>query len=647
MDDIPTYESMQELVEGETSILGGGEVSLVISDEQGFERRKESTKHQSLSLQGSDKSLDRFPENSGTLYTSEPQAATPQAATPPNYILNALKNRVDTKWPSWKNEFKAQALKRSILDNDQLRAQTVNNFIKEKLKEFSDDHIPHVDPLLNKKCAEEIFLYKETSREYMLSIDPYDETFYWTQFNKKWYAKIITPADLPKLARDLRRVYALIKIGKGTSFVKYTKDTPIKSFAGSDTNFCVTVLDASNPKSKPKTLNMLQLSRMPEINNYFVYFAQGFTPYSPAMKNPEPDDFNTFYGFKAKLVVEVVDDIIYRILIHIRIVWAGGRDDWYHWILSWLSHIVKTPWFKTFVALVLVSEPGSGKDILRVFIEEKVIGLEHATSMQGFEKAIQRFNPVAFGKILVTVNELNSSDTIMSTYDQIKVLITEQRRAMERKFNDPEYVKDCSNWLLQSNHYNCLFLDKRQRRFACPDVSNERRGDQEYFNKLSASLTEEAANHFITYLYNYPGLNVRDWTLIPQSQTTDNMIDMALPSNEYFIKSILEYKIDLLDWIQTLEETDRAFKNDLAILKSQCFISRTALYDIYRAWCRRNGISTPVKSVRFGIGAEVFFRKYEERPYLIPGDHTSRTTLINITSFVDVTDAQDFLNDLQ
>lgn len=70
--------------------------------------------------------------------------------------------------------------------------------------------------------------------------------------------------------------------------------------------------------------------------------------------------FNTWQG----LAVTAKEGQCERILEHIRLVWCGGNQGQFEYVICWLALLVQMPWIKPEVALVLRSKEGTGKTMV-------------------------------------------------------------------------------------------------------------------------------------------------------------------------------------------------------------------------------------------------------------------------------------------
>lgn len=494
------------------------------------------------------------------------------------------------------------------------------NFIFNKLKQICTNKY--------KECKSKAILDELDEISKLKSIDVYDDTFYWGDFVTRWNGVFIDDYELFEVLGDLRRVYAYINTGKGKSIQKVSEQEPMKIFGKVPSDsFYIIMESGTEEKPKHERITIDKFVKIADRALYFTYGSIVNIPYPPGSKNPaKPNQFNIFCGFKAKLVNQVNMELIEPILHHLKYVWSGGNDEWFHWILSWLSWIIKTPYQKTLIALVLISKQGSGKDILRVFIEENIIGIQHAIMVCGLDKITQRFNSITIGKLLVTINELGCCDTKSAAFTRLKSIITEQRQCIEPKGVDSEIVVDYANYLMESNDYTAIHLDDEDRRYACPDVSCVYRGDFVYFNKLKASLNQEAGDHFMTFLFNYNGLDIKNFNLIPKSTTKTEMVEYSLPAPNSFINGMIDKQIDLIHLINLLNRSDPNDPVEIFQKKKSVYINRTHLYRVFSYWAGKNNYMK-CKPGKFNIVAKCFYSKKPE----ING---SRVNMLDISQYI-------------
>lgn len=443
-------------------------------------------------------------------------------------------------------------------------------------------------------------------------IDIYDETFYFGDFTAKWQGVVLDDNQIIPMLIDARRVYAYIISSNGKSYHKVSKREPLKGFSGVG-NFSFLY---KTPSGKIIPYSFQNMIKHQVMYHWFVYKCLVFEPYPPGITPPISNGFNLFRGFKAKLVDKVDLALIQPVLDHFAEGWSGSNKEWNHFILSWFSAIFKTPHIKTNKALVLASGQGAGKDVIKEFFEQYIFGTTYAITVIGVDKIAQRFNSVLLNKLLITINELSSAESLKSTFNRMKDIITGRFQAVELKGCETEYVNDCCNYLMFSNNSHAIDCDDDDRRYAMPDVSNKFVDDDEYWERLcnliknkDEAKNQHVANHLFTYLFQYEGMDVKPKNSIPKSITKQNMISCSLVSSKAFIKGIFDGFIDLyelMDHNNLLNNEYIYFRKPLKNTKNIKnkktnipYITTEHLHEVYVKWCELTRAGA-VKLAKFG-----------------------------------------------
>ncbi len=123
-----------------------------------------------------------------------------------------------------------------------------------------------------------------------------------------------------------------------------------------------------------------------EVRGYFhflnevdllTYYHFDWIPFNPWEKDPTwgTNNFNLFNGYKAKPVPknQINNELFNPILEHIRDVWASTNETQFHYVLSWLSHLVRNP-RKWLPMITLVGEEGTGKTCVIDYLFRYVFG---------------------------------------------------------------------------------------------------------------------------------------------------------------------------------------------------------------------------------------------------------------------------------
>lgn len=195
-------------------------------------------------------------------------------------------------------------------------------------------------------------------------------------------------------------------------------------------------------------------------------------------------------------------------------------DDFLHRILpthgdviifnNYLAHCIKYPGKKIPWAVVLQSERGIGKMMIaQVF--KRCLG-DMYTYQPKAEELVSggnRFNSWMKNKLGIIVDEIRVGDR-HNLLENLKVIITDDRIAVERKGEDQEMEDNCANWLFFSNYKDAIPVDGNERRYSVFYSSLQSAKaieiagmDKDYFDSMYNWL-ENGGYEAIAYFYmNY------------------------------------------------------------------------------------------------------------------------------------------------
>ena len=151
---------------------------------------------------------------------------------------------------------------------------------------------------------------------------------------------------------------------------------------------------------------------------------------------------------------------------------------------------------------------------------------------------------------MIVVNELDACDNFKSNFTKMKSLITDKRKEVEWKGIDPAFIFDCANYAFLSNDGFSVFVEQSDRCYMMPDVINQYKGNKEYFKNLLASLTQETANHFFTFLLHYQGIDVIDEKNIPMTDTKLSMMSFSISSALSFGKALNSGELNICSFLE-------------------------------------------------------------------------------------------------
>ena len=315
----------------------------------------------------------------------------------------------------------------------------------------------------------------------------------------------------------------------------------------------------------------------------------------PLYKNmtfkPNPDDvlpgeLNMYQGFQASLVEVVNMDIIEPILTHMKTCWADDNEDLYDYLLHWFMNAFRYPWVKTGIVLLIEGVQGSGKGMLVEFIKDMIYGSANGVKVEGLTPITQRFNSVLLNKLFCWPDEVGC-DNFHLSWNTLKALITDPTMCIEKKGID--ILNDYPNnlqFIMTTNEPEAVKLGQTDRRYVCLSSSPRYVKNWDYFDRLAGSFTQEAADHFYTYCFNYKKTrNLRD---IPMTSLKEEMLETSRSNVLRFADNVsrLVQGEEKYDDIESFaDEWDAILMDNLSDTK----IPRLVFYKSYSAWCKANG----------------------------------------------------------
>jgi len=222
--------------------------------------------------------------------------------------------------------------------------------------------------------------------------------------------------------------------------------------------------------------------------------------YNNIVFEPNPDkyddnNYNLFKGFDNYNKTENIlsnDALFFKLLKHI----CNEEKDIYEYILSWVAHIIKTPYKKTNVGIILFSSVGGiGKNALidcLVKLFDKYTG-----KLESIEDITNKFNVNLTNKLFIYGDEICAKANKLN--DKLKNIITRPQQNLERKNIDPILINDYSNYIFTTNNQNAFKVETNDRRLFMVECS-ENILSSEFFKNYYNEINDEIK---INELYNF------------------------------------------------------------------------------------------------------------------------------------------------
>ena len=415
----------------------------------------------------------------------------------------------------------------------------------------------------------------------VVGIDASDP-FTWLDFDERYRGKVFDSLDdcVCSTLYDLRRVFARVEGGKGYIIKKTDCNEKIHDLInGRDKHTDLYF------KYKQTNAKGVSVEKELSFDNYSKYGAKKMRRYSKLDFAPGSTDekvFNLFTGYKAQLLESYNPKKFKRIFMHIRDVVCDKNEEKLKYFMTWLAHLLERPGERTGVVVFLHSEEqGTGKNTLFQFLADNVIGNNYTREIIGLQPLLEKHNTVLMGRKFLVVNEArDSGNTFSANFDKLKSIITDSTVYIDPKGKDGFDIKNHLEIVISSNHYNSVKVEEADRRYFCMTVNDSKVGDSAYFKKLYRSFTDEAGDHFLTYVIKeFGGKRVGKPPMTPLKQS---MVDISLPSPYRFLQS--------KPWITNCyvpidSDSDDENKDDEE-MKEHPIVSPKELYLLYEKWCQ-------------------------------------------------------------
>jgi hypothetical protein len=150
------------------------------------------------------------------------------------------------------------------------------------------------------------------------------------------------------------------------------------------------------------------------------------------------------------------------VLAHLYTYWASGNEEHFKYIIRWLASCLQYPERKLEVALLLVSDEGTGKDLLSCPLFELIFG-KHFMRSSTLEDIVGRFANYERA-VAVVLDEIDSIDGPAAA--RMKAAITDDKMRVERKNFMTFWTNNFTNFMLFTNnpHQHVVDIGPNQRR---------------------------------------------------------------------------------------------------------------------------------------------------------------------------------------
>ena len=294
---------------------------------------------------------------------------------------------------------------------------------------------------------------------------------------------------------------------------------------------------------------------------------------------------------------------------HLREVICSGNAEHYAWLLRWIAFCVQHPERQAEVAVVLRGKKGIGKGqfaqlLIRIF-------RHHALQISSGRHLLGNFNSHLADVLMLFVDEaFFAGDKAGASV--LKGLITEKTLMIEPKGLNAFPMANRLKIVMASNEDWVVPASGDERRFMALDVSDHRRGDQAYFDRLAAAIDGDECRAF---LQDMLALDLAGWNH-RQAPHTKALDDQKLQSAD----SVTKFWLDCLEHgeIPGSYDDDDHYDDDRWPKTVAC----QRLYNAYVRHAQNSGDHYPVSGNRLRQALDRYHphgRMRVTRPRLEPG----------------------------
>ncbi|GBC31801.1 highly derived D5-like helicase-primase [Rhizophagus irregularis DAOM 181602=DAOM 197198] len=225
------------------------------------------------------------------------------------------------------------------------------------------------------------------------------------------------------------------------------------------------------------------------------------------------------------------------IFSHIQDIWYSGDWNLTEYIIKWLAGVAAGR--KMYSILYLKSGQGWGKSIITDFIQRSVLGTQLVYKTSDPQTILGSFNGQLQGKVLLLLEEMPTEKSQWNNlYRSLKDKVTGDIMEIHEKYKTPIHYKNFISTIVLTNE-NALRVENDDRRTVFLDMSPSRKGDLNYFKKLSDAMKYPGASEaFYAYLKAIADAYPPDFNGNPPPMTTSKQdhIISTLPPLFQFIK---------------------------------------------------------------------------------------------------------------
>lgn len=238
------------------------------------------------------------------------------------------------------------------------------------------------------------------------------------------------------------------------------------------------------------------------------------------------------YVFK-QLKQEVDESDLPESLMHyLKDVICNHDENRWEWFRSYLANIIHQPNERTGVMMVLYSSAKRlGKSTLFYLLSRMIFGEHNCVTVNSLSAIFgERGGAHTVGKKLIWLEELcESKKEFRACMERMKSAITDRYQSYRKLYQEFCESINTNEYIASTNNLIGILED----RMTVFDVSDEHRGDTDFYGKLRAEFTQDVANKFCAYLKQFT-------TSLPMKPLKTNIYGQMSANSRESIVSYIE-----------------------------------------------------------------------------------------------------------
>ncbi len=219
----------------------------------------------------------------------------------------------------------------------------------------------------------------------------------------------------------------------------------------------------------------------------------------PNLEKGDPQNFNTFTGFKSKKIENINMEKVSKFLDHLKLL-TNYEEIATDYLIKYISHMFQKPEELPQTALLFKSYEGVGKDIFTDFLG-KLLDTKLVHKEPKIENVVGTFNSSTKNKLVLQLDEVQGKDGHFNK-EILKNLITSTHINIRKMRTDAEKFPNFIRLFLFTNNVNPIDIPADDRRYLVFQCGKPK--DKEYYVALTKLLLDnDALNSIYTYFMNY------------------------------------------------------------------------------------------------------------------------------------------------